>query len=277
MKGRIEAALTEALTRMTRTECPPKLAGALHHAVFPGGNRLRPTLCLATAQAIGEQNPTLADAAATALEMLHCASLVHDDLPAFDDSPLRRGRPSVHVAFGEAVAVLAGDALIIGAFETLALSAAATPALLGPLTRVLARAAGAPFGMCGGQAWESEPGVELARYHRAKTASMFEAATMAGAIAAGHDGEPWRELGRYVGEAYQVADDIKDRIGGEELGKPSGRDDAKDRPSAVRMLGLDAARDLLTRHARRAAESIPACAGREALVARIDGMLRAFN
>ena len=91
---------------------------------FPGGARIRPRLCLAVAQACGEDQPAVTDAAAAAIELLHCASLVHDDLPCFDDAPIRRGKPSVHRAFGEQLAVLAGDALIVLAFETLALAAA---------------------------------------------------------------------------------------------------------------------------------------------------------
>ncbi len=275
--SRVERALTDAVERMTATGCPPTLAAALRYSVFPGGSRLRPTLCLAVARACGDIHPTATDAAAAALELLHCASLVHDDLPAFDDSPLRRGRPSVHAAFGEAIAVLSGDALLIGAFEALALGADAAPGVLAPLTRVLARAAGSPFGMCSGQAWESEDDVDLARYHRAKTASMFEAATMAGALSAGANPEAWRELGRAIGEAYQVADDIRDCVGAAGLGKPLGRDEAKDRPSAVRAFGLEDARRLLGQHAARAAASIPDCAGREELVERIAQMLRAFS
>ena len=275
--SRVEGALTTAVERMTATGCPPTLAAALKYSVFPGGSRLRPALCIAVARACGDANPPVTDAAAAALELLHCASLVHDDLPVFDDSPLRRGRPSVHAAFGEAIAVLSGDALLIGAFETLALGADAAPGDLATLTRVLARAAGSPFGMCSGQAWESEDDVDLARYHRAKTASMFEAATMAGALSAGAEPEAWRELGRAIGEAYQVADDIRDRVGVAGLGKPLGRDEAKDRPSAVRSFGLEDARLLLGQHAARAAASIPDCAGREELVERIAQMLRAFS
>lgn len=275
--SRVERALTAAVERMTATGCPPTLAAALSYSVFPGGSRLRPTLCVAVARACGDATPTVTDAAAAALELLHCASLVHDDLPAFDDSPLRRGRPSVHAAFGEAIAVLSGDALLIGAFETLAFAGEHGSGASAALTRVLARAAGSPFGMCSGQAWESEDDVDLARYHRAKTASMFEAATMAGALSAGADPEAWREVGRAIGEAYQVADDIRDRVGAAGLGKPVGRDEAKNRPSAVRAFGLEDARRLLGEHAARAAASVPDCPGREALVERIAKMLRAFS
>ena len=275
--SRVERALTTAVERMTATGCPPTLAAALRYSVFPGGSRLRPSLCIAVARACGDVNPAVTDGAAAALELLHCASLVHDDLPAFDDSPLRRGRPSVHAAFGEAIAVLSGDALLIGAFETLAFAGDRAPGTFAALTRLLTRAAGSPFGMCSGQAWESEDDVDLVRYHRAKTASMFEAATMAGALSAGVDPEAWRELGCAVGEAYQVADDIRDRVGGADLGKPVGRDEAKDRPSAVRSFGLDDARRLLRQHAANAVARIPDCAGREELVERISQMLRAFS
>ena len=121
---RIEQSLATAIASGEAHGCPPKLAGAIRHAVFPGGARIRPQLCLAVSQACGDDDPELAEAAATAIELLHCASLVHDDLPCFDDAPTRRGRASVHFAYGESLAVLAGDALIVLAFETLAVASA---------------------------------------------------------------------------------------------------------------------------------------------------------
>ena len=117
---RIEQALSAALTGTELPGGPPRLAAAVRHAVIPGGARVRPRLCVAVALACGDDDPALTDATAAALELLHCASLVHDDLPCFDDSPLRRGVPSVHSAFGERLAVLAGDALIVLAFQLLA-------------------------------------------------------------------------------------------------------------------------------------------------------------
>src|SRR3954470_2416047 len=110
---RIELALTVAVTRAEAPGCPPRLGAALRHAVFPRGARIRPRLCLAVAAACGDDDPTAADAAAAAaaVDLLHCASLVHADLPCFDDAPTRRGKPSVHRTFGEPLAVLAGDAL----------------------------------------------------------------------------------------------------------------------------------------------------------------------
>src|SRR3954464_1359785 len=115
---RIELALTVAVTRAEAPGCPPRLGSALRYAVFPRGARIRPRLCLAVARACGDDQPALTDAAAASIELMHCASLVHDDLPCFDDAPIRRGKPSVHVAFGEQLAVLAGDAHIGLAFET---------------------------------------------------------------------------------------------------------------------------------------------------------------
>ena len=117
---RIEKALLDTVSSMGGPDIPPQLAAALRYAVFPGGARVRPRLSLAVARACGDSCPRLADAAAASIELLHCASLVHDDLPCFDDAETRRGKPSVHKAFGEPLAVLVGDALIIGAFQTLA-------------------------------------------------------------------------------------------------------------------------------------------------------------
>jgi geranylgeranyl diphosphate synthase, type II len=160
---------------------------AYAHAVFPGGARIRPQLCLAVA-APAATRPRLADGAAVAIELLHCASLVHDDLPCFDDATTRRGVPSVHAAYGERIAVLAGDALIVLAFQVLAHQCAPPCAAAHAGAAVhLATRVGAPTGIVAGQAWECEPYVSLAAYHRAKTGSLFVACTEAGAMAAGAD------------------------------------------------------------------------------------------
>lgn len=235
---RIERALEGALQRGLSPDCPPELARAIRYAVIPGGHRIRPALCLAVAGSLGDPAPHRSDAAAAAVELLHCASLVHDDLPCFDDAELRRGRPSVHRAFGEAIAVLAGDALIVLAFETVARGAGDAPEGLVRLVRLVGEAVGVPNGLCAGQAWEREAAPDLGRYHRAKTGALFAAATAAGAVAAGHDGGPWRRLGERLGEAYQVADDIKD-VGwrAEDAGKPVGVDAALGRPNAALSLG----------------------------------------
>lgn len=261
---RIEAALAEALDLATGPGCPPGLAAAVRYAVFPGGSRLRPRLCLAVARACGERHPAATDAAAAALELLHCASLIHDDLPCFDDAPTRRGRPSVHQAFGQPLAVLAGDALIVLAFETLA--RAAGGANLSLLLLTVARSVGMPAGIAAGQAWESEPDAELVSYQRAKTGALFAGATMAGAAATGNDPSVWSTLGERLGEAYQVVDDIRDVAANpSELGKPAGRDLALGRPNAARQLGLEGALARLDRLVAEAEAAIPPCPGADEL------------
>ncbi len=259
---RIETTLELAIRTAATAECPPRLADALHYAVFPGGARIRPRLALAVALACGDDDPVGADAAAAAIELLHCASLVHDDLPCFDDADARRGKPSLHRAFGEPLAVLAGDALIVLAFETLAAARVRRPSRLAPLVGIVGRAVGAQGGITAGQAWESEEAVDLAAYHLAKTGSLFAAATVAGACAAGAPHEPWRALGETIGEAFQVADDISDHVGeAAALGKPTGRDKALSRPSAVLELGLEAAVARLKALVSRAAAQVPHCPG----------------
>jgi len=259
---RIERALAACLTRADGPGAPPRLAAAMQHSVFPKGAPIRPRLCLAVASACGESDPAIADAAAASIEFLHCASLVHDDLPCFDDAATRRGRPSVHAAFGAPLAVLAGDALIILAFQALAWGTATAPRRLAALTLTIARSVGMPGGIVAGQAFECEPSVEVAAYHRAKTGSLFAAATEAGAAAAGVPCEAWRMLGAKLGEAYQVADDIRDVVcNPDELGKPIGQDVALGRPSTVAELGLAGAVGRLQELAAEAVASIPACPG----------------
>lgn len=259
---RIEAALNAAVAQTQVPGGPPKLAAAIRHAVFPGGARIRPRLCLAVAAACAEDDPAATDAAAAAIEFLHCASLVHDDLPCFDDADTRRGKPSVHRAFGQPLAVLTGDALIVLAFQTLARGLVASPLRLPPLLTVIASSVGAPYGIVAGQAWESEPHINLAEYQRAKTGSLFAAATVAGAVAAGAEPEAWRLVGELLGEAYQVADDIGDAASNPDaLGKPIGRDQALGRPSAALQLGLPGAILRLEELTAGAADAVPPCAG----------------
>jgi len=264
-QARIEAVLTTAVARASDTDCPPKFAAALHDAVFPGGARVRPQLCLAVAKACGDPDPRLTDAAAAAIELMHCASLVHDDLPAFDDADLRRGRPSIHAAYGEPLAILAGDALIVMAFEVIGRAGVAAPRRLPRLLSVIAEAVGAPRGIAAGQAWESEAEIPLQTYHRAKTGALFVGATMAGATAAGADAGPWRRLGEKIGEAYQVADDLLDAVGAADAGKPAGQDAAHNRPSCVAELGTDGAVARLKGLVAEAAASVPECDGADAL------------
>lgn len=258
----LEGALRSAVD-LSKNGAPPRLAEALEHAVFPGGARVRPALCLAVARACGAPDE-LTYAAAAAVELLHCASLVHDDLPCFDDASERRGRPSVHAAFGEATAVLVGDGLIVHAFETLARALAARPgSSVAPLL-VVSQAAGARAGLVAGQAWELEPTADVGRYHRAKTASLFEAAAVLGAMTAGRpvDPEPFRALGAAFGVAYQIADDVADRLGdAATLGKPTGKDLELGRPTAA----TGPVEEVMARFAKAvgaAISSVPACSPR---------------
>ncbi|MQY52707.1 polyprenyl synthetase family protein [Rhodocyclus gracilis] len=273
----IEQTLTASVAQASGAGCPSRLAAALRYAVFPGGARLRPQLTLAVACACSEEHPAIADSAAAAIELLHCGSLVHDDLPCFDDAPIRRGKASLHSAFGERLAVLVGDALIVLAFETLVRGCAAAPHRLAALITILGRGAGCPAGIIAGQAWECEPVAPLAEYQRAKTGALFAAATMAGAAAAGAEPGPWRTLGEKLGEAYQVADDIRDVASDEaELGKPVGRDAILGRPSAAREMGLDGAIAHLNKLIAEAIASIPECSGAAGLRAVIEMQTQRF-
>jgi geranylgeranyl diphosphate synthase type II len=269
-KSQIEAALTEALALADQPGAPPILAAAMRHAVFPGGARIRPRLTMAVAAACGIDTPAVAASAAAAIELLHCASLVHDDMPEFDNAATRRGRASVHVAYGAPLALLAGDALIVLAFQALARGAAWAPSRLAVLVQVVGGAVGVPRGIVAGQAWECEPSPDLSAYQQAKTGALFAAATEAGAAAAGWPAPAWRTLGAALGEAYQVADDIGDAISTEaELGKPAGQDAALGRPNAVHQLGLHGAVARLQTLTAEAAAAIPDCPGAEGLKALI--------
>lgn len=252
---------------------PARLSAALDYAVTPGGARIRPTILMSVALACGDDRPALTDAAAAALELIHCASLVHDDLPCFDDADMRRGKPSLHRAFSEPLAVLAGDSLIVKAFEILARAAGHDPLRAVALIDVLATRTGMPFGICAGQGWESEHQIDLSAYHQAKTGALFVAATQMGAIAAGQDGADWQELGARIGEAFQVADDLRDALCDEvTLGKPAGQDDLHGRPNAVALLGARGAVARLDDILAGAIASIPKCRGEAALAQ----MVRAY-
>lgn len=267
---RIQLALERAVATCDATGGPPQLAAAIRHAVFPGGARIRPQLCVAVAKACHEDDPGLSDAAACAVELLHCASLVHDDLPCFDDAPMRRGVASVQYAYGERLAVLAGDALIVLAFQALAAGAARSPQRLPALLGAVAQGVGMPFGIVAGQGWECEAQVAIGDYRRAKTGALFAAATMAGAIASGCDARPWRAFGEWLGEAYQVADDIRDVAADPSvIGKPVGRDRALGRPNSAREHGLAHAIRAFDALLERATLAIPPCRGADALHALV--------
>ena len=264
LTARIDCAVHKAIARGQGDPAPARLSSALEYAVTPGGARIRPTILMSVALACGDDKPDVTDAAAAALEIMHCASLVHDDLPCFDDADIRRGKPTIHRAYSEPLAVLAGDSLIVLALDELAQVSDQGRAL--QLIKVLTKRTGMPFGICAGQGWESEEKVNLSAYHRAKTGALFIAATQMGAIAAGQDPEPWEELGARIGEAFQVADDLRDALYDEEtLGKPAHQDEIHARPNAVSELGVDGAVGRLKNILAGAIASIPSCPGEAAL------------
>ena len=222
----IDAAIDARFER-SAGRVPEALRGAMRHLLFPGGKRLRPVFALAAAEAVGGQLEA-ALPLAVAVELIHTYSLVHDDLPCMDDDDLRRGRPTVHVAYDEATAVLAGDALQSEAFAVLAEAAMVEPARLLFVVGRLARAIGAE-GLVGGQqddlAFEAETSaggpvgrsggdhLRLASIHERKTAALFQAAIVGGAVLGGANHEACERLevfGRDVGIAFQIADDLLD-------------------------------------------------------------------
>ena len=263
---RAEQAISAHFEQAAGAGGPPRLVAAMRHAVFSGGARIRPQLCMAVASACGDDAPQLTDAAAVALELMHCASLVHDDMPAFDNADTRRGRPSVHKAFSEPLALLAGDGLIVMAYRVMLSSPSPQTDRLMALMDNLTQGVGLPFGIVAGQAWECETSADLGQYQRAKTGALFVAATRAGALSCGREPEPWAPLGAYLGEAYQVADDIRDVIAvAARLGKPVGQDALHARPSSAQALGLEGAIAHFDHLIEQASKSIPDCFYRDML------------
>ena len=258
----IEKALLESIRQMQDAPGAPKLGKALEYAVFPGGGRIRPQLCMEVANACGYEDERIVISSCIAVELIHCASLVHDDLPCFDNAETRRGKPSVHNKFGQSTAVLVGDSLIADAFGVIAKASEKDPVRATKLISLLSKYTGFPNGICAGQAWETETNVDLSAYHQTKTGALFIAATQMGAASAGHDPEPWFELGARIGEAFQVADDLLDVLCSEdETGKPAGQDLINQRPNAVSAYGVDGAKQKLRDILGGAISSIPSCPG----------------
>ena len=243
----------QALAAWVGVDAPAALGDAMRYAVLDGGKRLRPLLVLAAAQAVGG-NAAAALRAACAVELIHAYSLVHDDMPCMDNDVLRRGKPTVHVAFGQAQALLAGDALQAQAFELLTPDGAEVPAAMqAHLCRILARAAGAR-GMAGGQAidlasvGQQLTEAQLRQMHRLKTGALLEASVLLGAAC----GQAWapalaalHTYGQTLGLAFQVVDDVLDVVAdAATLGKTPGKDAANAKPTYVALLGLDGARAL---------------------------------
>lgn len=240
-----EAALSRFLP--PALQAPTKLHAAMRYTVLGGGKRVRPLLAHAAGALFGADADAVARAAC-AVEMIHAYSLVHDDMPCMDDDALRRGKPTVHVAYDEATALLVGDALQAQAFDVLAGATAVPPARLVTMLRLLAEAAGSA-GMCGGQAIDLDSvGLaltlkQLERMHQLKTGAMLRVSVQLGALAgrelASHEHEALADYARAIGLAFQVVDDVLDTTADSAtLGKTAGKDAAANKPTYVSILGL---------------------------------------
>ena len=230
------------------TTIPASIHGAMRHSVFAGGKRLRPVLAIQSAAAIAGAVPSGIGKLGAALEMLHTYSLIHDDLPALDNDDLRRGKPTCHVVFGEAIAILAGDALQTTAYEVLA-TLDCPPAATVEIIRLIAQATGTVDGMIGGQVLDLEgehqkPTPALVEaIHRAKTGALIRVSVVAGGIFAGATAEQAARLdtfGRKAGLAFQIVDDVLDVTqDSEQLGKTAGKDLASDKATWPAVFGLE--------------------------------------
>ena len=241
------AAVEQALDAWVTADAPASLGAAMRYAVLDGGKRLRPLLVCAASDAVGG-DPAAAMRAACAVELIHAYSLVHDDLPSMDNDVLRRGKPTVHVAFGEACALLAGDALQALAFELLTPDdGSVAPQVQARLCRLLALAAG-HAGMAGGQAIDLASVArqlsrdELQHMHRLKTGALLQGSVLMGAACGRADGRALTALTSYgaaLGLAFQVVDDVLDVTSDSAtLGKTAGKDAAQDKPTYVSLMGL---------------------------------------
>ena len=242
-----------------------RLAEAKRYSLLAGGKRIRPVLTLATARGCGA-DPTTVLPTAAALELIHTYSLIHDDLPAIDDDTLRRGRPTCHVAFGEDVAILAGDGLFAEAFNlVLSRQSGECAAVLAALAEIAA-AAGVQ-GMVGGQymdvAGETAADDDLRTLHALKTGRLIQAAVVCGALLGGAaDVGPHRAFAAELGLLFQIVDDILDETGAvDELGKSVGKDRALDKVTYVSRFGMRRALELADRSERRARELLGALGG----------------
>ena len=245
-------AVESGLERWLPEHAPAGLGEAMRYGVLDGGKRLRPLLVLSAAEAVREHDAEAALRAACAVELIHAYSLIHDDMPCMDNDVLRRGKPTVHVQFGQARAMLAGDAMQALAFEVLASDdgTPVAPALQSHLCRLLARAAGQD-GMAGGQAIDlasvgrSMDEQALCDMHRRKTGALLQASVMMGAACGQADATALKGLADYgaaIGLAFQVVDDILDATqASHTLGKTAGKDAHHNKPTYVTVLGLDAA------------------------------------
>jgi geranylgeranyl diphosphate synthase type II len=242
----------EALRRLVPPESTPpeSIHKAMRYSLFAGGKRIRPILCIAAAQAVSD-SPAGIESAACALELIHTYSLIHDDLPALDNDDLRRGRPTCHKVFGEAIAILAGDALLTLAFQVLA-QLDCVPNRKTVLINELAVASGTVGGMIGGQVHDLEgegqppTAALLEAIHRAKTGALLKASLRMGAIYAGANDDQLQALscyGEHIGLAFQIVDDVLDvEQPSEALGKTAGKDAKQQKITFPAVYGLERSR-----------------------------------
>jgi geranylgeranyl diphosphate synthase type II len=244
-----DAALERLLPAATTV--PASIHGAMRHSTFAGGKRLRPVLAMQAAAAIAGAIPDGIAELGAAIEMLHTYSLIHDDLPALDNDDLRRGKPTCHVVYGEAIAILAGDALQTTAYEVLAGLNCPAPATV-EIIRLIAQATGTVDGMIGGQVLDLEgehkkPTAELVEaIHRAKTGALIRVSVVTGGIFAGATKEQVAQLdifGRKAGLAFQIIDDVLDVTeNSEQLGKTAGKDLSSDKATWPAVFGIEQSR-----------------------------------
>ena len=259
----VEDALDEFLPRPD--VAPAKLHEAMRYTVLGGGKRVRPLLVFAAGGLFGAETDVLKRAAA-AVEMIHAYSLVHDDMPCMDDDALRRGKPTVHVAYDEATALLVGDALQAQAFDVLSRDYSVPPGRLVSMLRVLAGASGS-LGMCGGQAIDLDSvGIalnieQLERMHQLKTGALLRASVMLGALAGrevtADERVALHAYANAIGLAFQVVDDVLDATADSAtLGKTAGKDAANGKPTYVSILGLEESKRLAEKLRREAHEAL---------------------
>ena len=260
--GLIESALVQELGK--ESALVPELADSMEYSLTAGGKRLRPILLMAAADAVGARGTDFIQAAC-GIEMIHTYSLIHDDLPAMDNDDYRRGKLTNHKVYGEAMAILAGDALLTQAFEVILRQKNATPEVLLQVVNEMSIAAG-PNGMVGGQVIDmlSEgkriPMEELRKMHMGKTGALFRAAIRSGAILAGATEEQLMALTTYAdrfGLAFQITDDILDVVGDEAvIGKPVGSDERNNKSTYVTLTSLEEARRLAADTVKEAVEAL---------------------
>ncbi|MGB7598809.1 MAG: polyprenyl synthetase family protein [Candidatus Sulfotelmatobacter sp.] len=245
-RARTDAALDRLIP--LETQDPVSIHKAMRHSVFAGGKRLRPVLCMEAGRMIAGSLPEKIDELGAAIEMLHTYSLIHDDLPALDNDDLRRGRPTCHKVFGDAVAILAGDALQTQAYEVLSRLECPAEARV-RIIEEIARGTGTINGMIGGQVVDLEaehmqPTAEMLEYiHRAKTAALIAASLVSGGIYAGAKDSEVRKLrsfGQSIGLAFQIVDDVLDVTqSSEQLGKTAGKDTAAQKATYPALFGIE--------------------------------------